>query len=47
MALTLLAAAEAPRELPIDPIWVGILVFALLLAMVVALLMFGKGRPHS
>ncbi|MBA3308794.1 MAG: hypothetical protein H0U28_01880 [Nocardioidaceae bacterium] len=47
MASTFLAAAEAPRDLPIDPILVGILVFALLLAMVAAVLMFGKGRPHS
>ncbi len=47
MAPTFFAAAQEQRELPIDPILVGILTFALLLAMLAALLMFGKGRPHS
>ncbi len=48
MALTMLvAAAETTRQLPFDPIFFGVLAFGLLLLLMLALLMFGKGRPHS
>ncbi len=48
MAMTALTAAEEiTRELPADPLVFGALAFGLLLALLLALLMFGKGRPHS
>lgn len=40
-------ASEELRELPIDPLYFGIGTFAILLVLLVGLLMFGKGRPHS
>jgi hypothetical protein len=43
----LAAAAETTRSLPFDPIVFGLLAFAGLLMLMLALLMFGKGRPHS
>ncbi|MBA2739611.1 MAG: hypothetical protein H0U47_08110 [Nocardioidaceae bacterium] len=46
--LSVVVRAEEPlRELPIEPIWVGIIILGLFTAMLVALLVFGKGRPHS
>jgi hypothetical protein len=39
--------AEHGHKLPADPIVIGLTSFVLLLLMMVALLMFGKGRPHS
>ena len=50
MSLTPLvaAAAETPsNELPVHPYVVGIVAFALLAFLMVALLAFGKGREHS
>ncbi|MBA2509711.1 MAG: hypothetical protein H0V32_13610 [Nocardioidaceae bacterium] len=47
MLSAVVRAEEELRELPIDPVWVGVIVLGLLLAMLVALLVFGKGRPHS
>ncbi len=48
MALTVIAAAEGmTRELPADPIVFGALAFGLLMVLILGLLMFGKGRPHS
>lgn len=48
MASTLTAAAEqTTRSLPAPPIVIGALTFALLLTLMLTLLMFGKGRPHS
>lgn len=38
-------AAEA--ELPVPPIAIGGIGFALLLALLALTLVFGKGRPHS
>ena len=40
-------AAEELRELPIDPLWVGVITLGVLLAMMWALLAFGRGRPHT
>jgi hypothetical protein len=47
MSLISLAAEEHTRDLPLDPSVIGLLVFIALLALMAALLMFGKGRPHS
>jgi hypothetical protein len=48
MPLTYLAAAEEQtRDLPAPPYVIGLITLLLLLAMLVGLLMFGKGRPHS
>ena len=41
------AAAEPLRDLPVPPIVFGLVTFGILLVLMVALLMFGKGRPHS
>jgi hypothetical protein len=42
-----LAAEEKTRDLPVPPIVYGIAAFAVFVVLIVALLMFGKGRPHS
>lgn len=42
-----LAAAEPTRDLPVPPVVFGLITFGLLLLLMVGLLMFGKGRPHS
>jgi hypothetical protein len=48
MSLDLMLSAEEPlRHLPAPPIVIGLLSFALLLAMLFAVLVFGKGRPHT
>ncbi len=50
-ALLQLAAQPAPaehgNELPMDPIWFGVVAFVLFVLALLALLVFGKGRPHS
>jgi hypothetical protein len=43
----MLSAEEQLRSLPAPPIVIGLLAFLLLLSMLFALLMFGKGRPHT
>jgi hypothetical protein len=47
VANLLMAQVEHTRELPVDPIVFGLGTFAFLLLLVVAVLMFGKGRPHA
>ena len=42
-----LAAEEELRHLPVPAVVFGLIAFGLLLAMLLALLMFGKGRPHA
>jgi hypothetical protein len=42
-----LAQGAEHHELPADPLVFGVGAFVLLLAMLAAVLMFGKGRPHS
>jgi hypothetical protein len=42
-----LAAEEKTRDLPAPPIVYGIVAFAVFVILIVAVLMFGKGRPHS
>jgi hypothetical protein len=39
--------AEEAHEPAVEPWAFGLLAFVLLTLMLVALLMFGKGRPHS
>jgi hypothetical protein len=45
--MSLAAAAEETRDLPVPPEVIGLIAFALLLSLMAVLLMFGKGRPHS
>jgi hypothetical protein len=47
LVTTVLAQVEEHRELPFEPIVFGIVVLGGLLALLVGLLMFGKGRPHA
>ncbi len=47
MALNHLAAEEPLRDLPADPLVFGLISFVVLITLIVGLLMFGKGRPHS
>jgi hypothetical protein len=49
MLLTTVIAqgAEEGHELPAEPIVFGLVAFALLAALLVGVLMFGKGRPHA
>jgi len=39
--------SEVVNELPIDPVWFGVLGLAVLLALLAVTLVFGKGRPHA
>lgn len=47
MSSTVVRAAEPLRELPIDPIWVGVGSLVILVALLMATFIFGKGRPHA
>ena len=49
MLLTTVVAqsAEESAELPADPLVFGVGAFVILLALLVGVLVFGKGRPHS
>jgi hypothetical protein len=42
-----LAAEEKTRDLPAPPWVYGVVVFIVFVIAIVAVLMFGKGRPHS
>jgi hypothetical protein len=42
-----LAAEEHLRDLPVPPLAYAIIVFAFFAVVLVGVLMFGKGRPHS
>jgi hypothetical protein len=39
-------AAEETRDLPLPPLAIGLLAFGILTLMLIAVLGFGKGRPH-
>jgi hypothetical protein len=39
--------SEVVNELPIEPIWFGVVALVLLLALLAVTLVFGKGRPHA
>jgi hypothetical protein len=41
------SAEEQLRQLPAPPIVFGLVAFLLLLSLLFALLVFGKGRPHT
>ena len=49
MQLTTLHAmpAEDTHQLPVDPIVFGLGAFAILGVLLLGVLVFGKGRPHS
>jgi hypothetical protein len=49
MLLTTVLAqgAEQTHELPAEPLVFGLVAFAILAALIVGVLMFGKGRPHA
>ena len=49
MLLTTVVAqsAEETSELPADPMVFGVSAFVVLAALLVGVLVFGKGRPHS
>ena len=44
---TVFAKGAEVNELPFDPIVFGLLAFGILSVLIVGILMFGKGRPHS
>ncbi len=39
--------SEVVNELPIEPVWFGVIALGLLLALLAITLVFGKGRPHA
>ncbi|MDP9444309.1 MAG: hypothetical protein M3P83_08145 [Actinomycetota bacterium] len=43
------ALAESAEHAPpaVDPVLLGVIAFAILAALLLGVLMFGKGRPHS
>ena len=41
------SAEEKLRHHPAPPIVYGIVVFAIFVVLIVGVLMFGRGRPHS
>ena len=47
MDLVWAAQEEHTRDLPVDPAIIGLATFIFLLALIVVVLMFGKGRPHA
>jgi hypothetical protein len=48
LLMTVLAkAAEETNELPVSPIVFGLGAFTILGVLLLGVLMFGKGRPHS
>ncbi len=46
-SILLAAAQQAATQLPVPAEFFGLLAFLLLMSLMLALLMFGKGRPHS
>ena len=40
-------AVDREHDLPVPPMVIGLLIFALFCVLMLALLMFGKGRPHA
>jgi hypothetical protein len=45
--MSLAAEGEQLRDLPVPPIVIGAGSFVLLMMLIVAVLIFGRGRPHS
>ncbi|MDP9318252.1 MAG: hypothetical protein M3O94_04100 [Actinomycetota bacterium] len=40
-------AVDREHDLPMPPMAIGLLIFLFFCVVMTALLMFGKGRPHS
>jgi hypothetical protein len=40
-------AADRKHHLPMPPMAIGLLIFLFFCVVMLALLMFGKGRPHA
>ena len=47
MLTAVVRAEEELRDLPIDPVWVGVLTLLAFVVLLMAVLVFGKGRPHT
>jgi hypothetical protein len=47
MSRNMLAASEHLRPLPFPPEVYGLLAFLILCALLLGVLVFGKGRPHT
>jgi len=47
MLTAMVRAEEQLRELPIEPVWIGIITLAIFIVLLWALLAFGRGRPHT
>ena len=47
MSSLITLAVDREHELPMPPLVIGLLIFAFFVVVMVGLLMFGKGRPHS
>jgi hypothetical protein len=47
MLTTVVRAEEELRELPVEPVWVGVIILGIFVVLMLALLAFGKGRPHT
>ena len=43
----LLAHEEELRHLPVEPWVIGAVTLAILMVLLIGVLIFGKGRPHS
>lgn len=43
----MLIASEVVNEIPVDPIAFGLGAMAIFVLLLVATLLFGKGRPHA
>ena len=40
-------AVDREHDLPMPPLVIGLLIFAVFCVVMMGLLMFGKGRPHT
>lgn len=48
MSLSLITVAvDREHDLPVPPMVIGLAIFVVFCILMLALLMFGKGRPHS
>ncbi len=47
MLSTVVRAEEELRELPVEPVWIGVLTLVSFAVLLMVVLIFGKGRPHA
>jgi len=47
MLSTVVRAEEQLRELPVEPVWIGVLTLGVFVALLMVGLVFGKGRPTT